>query len=647
MDMATLLQVDEPGGLAARWNFTEAIGSPAATPGGIGAAATVGYSFMQALPDYEPAIEHPGFLGFDAGLQAAAREALAAWAAVCDIGFVEVPDAGEGGVLRFGRNDMATGGFTWFPGYAYSVDAAGLVAAVEPLPHGGDIWLSTDPSLEAQAPGDYGRYALVHEIGHAIGLKHPFAGSNTLPAAEATLAHSIMAYAVPANCGVVTVEGSPESYRWTGTSLFPAGPMLLDIAAAQYLYGPNLATNAGDTHYAWAPGARFLQTLWDAGGTDVIDAGNQALACVIDLNEGHASSIGIRATEAARRAELPDWAVAAPTPSYDGRDNLWIAWGAVIEGAIGGAGDDLLIGNAADNELAGGAGNDTLIGGAGRDTAVLPGLRAETLLVPQADGSWQAVGPGGQDVLWQVEAVLFEDGAGRSRRRTGWREGAGRRASEASLPGPADRILQVVVAPEYLAADDEAGGAEQAEPARLLGRPVERLDGGLALGQREDAPRIGRLPALREGEAEVLLAAAADALLEPEAIGRADIVGAPTLGHADHRHAVGPRRARRRIGRWQAGAQAVQVRAAPDVAPHVVQLRRAGQEGQLGGAGQGRDAPERPQSDRDARGARHRVDPADGEEGVGAPHREPKVDRRYRHSIASPPPRPGITAWQC
>jgi serralysin len=218
-------------------------------------------------------------------------------------------------------------------------------------------------------------------------------------------------YAPPANCGVVTVTGTPASYQWTAGSLYPSGPMPIDIAAAQYLYGPNRATNAGDTQYAWAPGARFLQTIWDAGGTDTIDAGNQALSCVIDLNEGHASSIGLRLTEAARRAELPDWAVAAPTPSYDGRDNLWIAWGVTIEGAIGGSGDDLLIGNAADNGLTGGAGNDTLIGGAGWDTAVLPGTRAATLLRPLADGSWQAIGPGGVDLLQQVEAVLFDDGA--------------------------------------------------------------------------------------------------------------------------------------------------------------------------------------------------------------------------------------------
>src|SRR6476620_4535146 len=108
--MTALLRMAEPGGAAARWNFPDAAGSPAAAPGGIGDAVTVSASFMQALPAYDTAADHPGFQPFDAGLQAAAGEALAAWSAVCGIGFAVVPDAGEGGAIRFGRSDMPYGG---------------------------------------------------------------------------------------------------------------------------------------------------------------------------------------------------------------------------------------------------------------------------------------------------------------------------------------------------------------------------------------------------------------------------------------------------------------------------------------------------------------------------------------------------------
>ncbi|NTU62540.1 MAG: hypothetical protein HGB05_03870, partial [Chloroflexi bacterium] len=40
---------------------------------------------------------------------------------------------------------------------------------------------------------------------------------------------------------------------------------------------------------------RFVETLWDTGGTDTIDCANQTLACEIDLTAGSWSSIGVRA----------------------------------------------------------------------------------------------------------------------------------------------------------------------------------------------------------------------------------------------------------------------------------------------------------------------------------------------------------------
>src|SRR4051812_31512068 len=148
--LTALLRSEEPDGIAARWNFPDAIGTSIAAPGGIGDAATVDFSFMQALPGYDLPADHPGFLAFDAALQAAARQALAAWAAVCNLNFVEVPDAGVGGAIRFGRSDMAMGGFTWFPDYAYALDADGRITATRPYAQGGDVWLSTAAALDAQ-----------------------------------------------------------------------------------------------------------------------------------------------------------------------------------------------------------------------------------------------------------------------------------------------------------------------------------------------------------------------------------------------------------------------------------------------------------------------------------------------------------------
>ena len=50
---------------------------------------------------------------------------------------------------------------------------------------------------------------------------------------------------------------------------------------------------------------------------------------------------------------------------------------------------------AGDETLEGGALDDILVGRGGRDTVLYHGLREETQLLRQADGSWLAVGPDG------------------------------------------------------------------------------------------------------------------------------------------------------------------------------------------------------------------------------------------------------------
>jgi serralysin len=348
----------------ARWNYPDAPGTP----------ATVTYSFMQAVPAYEAPTNHPGFTPLDASMQAAARAALGSWAAVANLAFIEVPDAGQGGDIRIGSQEMGYGGYSYYP---YFVGG-------QPAELGGDVYLGRYPENAQVAPGQYGLATLTHELGHALGLKHPFEGSLTLPGAEQDLSHSIMNYAAPGNASVVSVTGTAEDYTWVRMPLYPSGPMLEDIAAVQALYGANMTQAAGDDSYSWAPNARFFQTIWDAGGTDTLDTSNQVLDSVIDLREGHFSSIAMRDTVTEKRLEIPAFATEAPTPTYDGHGNLAIAFGAVIENATGGAGNDAITGNASANCLIGGDGADTLDGGGGGDV-LFGGTGADSFLL--ADGA--------------------------------------------------------------------------------------------------------------------------------------------------------------------------------------------------------------------------------------------------------------------
>ncbi len=217
----------------------------------------------------------------------------------------------------------------------------------------GDVWINNadanNSSGKIGIKGGDGFQTLLHEIGHALGLKHPGdynagGGKNPgpyLPSAEDNYKYSIMSY-----------------HRFPGhREVFPTTPMLYDIAAIQALYGKNNNTRSGDSTYSWDN--PFVATIWDAGGNDTISAANQSLDAVINLNAGEFSSIGST----------------GQIDSVTGRstkiiDNLAIAFDVLIENAIGGSGNDTLIGNSVSNVLQGGRGNDTLIGRSGGDTLI-------------------------------------------------------------------------------------------------------------------------------------------------------------------------------------------------------------------------------------------------------------------------------------
>ena len=306
--------------------------------------------------------------------KSAVRAALAAWSTVANIDFVETADNASGhGTLRF----------AWT---ASLVNEQSIAYGPGTIDKAGDIWLNFLAPWDGFTPGAYGYSTLIHEVGHALGLKHPFEGAVVLPTQQEGYAYSLMSYTAYA--------GSTGSW----VDFEPTTPMLYDLLAIQSMYGANLTTRSGDDTYVFTENQRYFQTLWDVGGNDTIVWQGLSQGARIDLNEGTFSQLG---------QPLTYWSEDF-SKLWTDRDTVAIAFGVSIENATGGDGNDALIGNALDNRLVGGAGNDTLYGGAGLDTTVYNTHRIAYNLYT-VPGGFSISGPEGTDAITGVERLQFSD----------------------------------------------------------------------------------------------------------------------------------------------------------------------------------------------------------------------------------------------
>lgn len=328
------------------------------------------------------------------------RKILKEISRVINLDFVEDTDDPGAAVIRFGQCEIARP-------HAYRPWDDGCA---------GDIWFPMAQKYLAPEIASYAYFAILHEICHALGLKHPHAPHpyGRMPAEWDCLESTVMSYSSYPGAGAF----------YCGDGAFPQSLMPYDFLALQTLYGARTDPTGSDDVYSWDPatgerflnglgrgqpqGGRVFETVVDGGGWDTYDFSAHTEDLSINLLPGAASKLALSLTPRLGSGSLARGNVSnALLPQGDARF--------LIEAAIGGSGNDQICGNHGANYLRGGEGNDSingcddddmLEGGAGDD--VLGGGRGDDCLVGGTGRNLFYIAPGdGHDVI-----VDFKVGAG-------------------------------------------------------------------------------------------------------------------------------------------------------------------------------------------------------------------------------------------
>ena len=235
----------------------------------------------------------------------------------------------------------------------------------------GSLGLSNDESLNSSS---FGFHALMHEIGHSIGLSHPHSsitnGITTLTADFAATVDVgfdklgfVIANAGDMNKEYFTVMSYDDISPATGGDTFAQTPMILDVIALQGAYGEG-AGSSGSGNDTIAPGSTggvvAYRTYFDTGGMDLIDLKNYATGAYLQMGvaiTGAAHPVGVSMSMADEKLMIA------------GGDPGSLRWFyGDFENASGSLGADFIVGNTLNNAINGNEGNDTLNGGEGNDT---------------------------------------------------------------------------------------------------------------------------------------------------------------------------------------------------------------------------------------------------------------------------------------
>ena len=358
---------------------------------------TITYSFPDSGAHYGYDQEPEVFFPLSADFRPAADFALSAErggsaqagfsvAGFTELEVVHTTDHGDSTNIRIGRSEYDPDGSLAWAYYPGSFAGAG------------DVWFLEEP--ERLDAGSWAWSAMIHEIGHGLGLKHPHDRPPYMPLDMDGIEYTVMSYSsISGAASGLVAEPWGFAQSW----------MMLDIAALQAMYGADFTPNEDEVVYSWSPesgntlvngeiaiepGAnRIFATIWDGGGNVTYDLSAYDTGVQIDMRPGKSSTFD--------QAQLPFFG----SGNY-ASGNIYNALlyeddpRSLIRKVIGGEGDDHIVSNDGDNVIIPGDGDDTVIvhGGSNQVWAG-PDDTGDDLIIIEGHGNNTAGGGPGEDVL--------------------------------------------------------------------------------------------------------------------------------------------------------------------------------------------------------------------------------------------------------